>query len=275
MNELAKRISVAAFGIPLLIGASFLGGWYFFAIVVFISLIAQWEFYQIQENNDIHPQKISGIIKGIILLSTIQTKQWLTGSLLLIICLMLILANEMFRRHKNVSANIGVTLLGVLYIPFLLGSFLYLRSYVDILLPNVKFAGFKFILIIFASIWICDTFAYGFGKWLGKHKLYEKVSPNKSMEGAIAGVIGSVLTFVPVYYLSVLPITIAEVFLFGIVIGIVGQTGDLVESWFKRDAGVKDSSALLPGHGGMLDRFDSLIFVSPAMFILIIILYKL
>ena len=273
MSELAKRITVAAFGIPLLVGLNFLGGWYFFSVVLIISIVSQWEFYQMQKNNDIHPQKISGIIKGVILLFTVQTQQWLIGSLLLIVCLMMILANEMFRHHKNVSANIGVTLLGVYYIPFLLGSFLYLRGYVDSLFPHVEYSGFKFILIVFATIWICDTFAYAFGKMLGKHKLYEKVSPNKSIEGAAAGVIGSVLTFILVKYFNILPISLLEVFLFGIVMGIVGQTGDLVESWFKRDAGVKDSSALLPGHGGMLDRFDSLIFVSPAMLVLMVILY--
>ena len=273
MGELAKRISVAIFGIPLLLGLSYLGGWYFLCVILLISVVAQWEFYQIQKNNNISPQKISGIIKGIILLFTVQTEQWLVGSLLLIVCLMFILATEMFRGQKNVSANIGVTILGVFYIPFLLASFLYLRSYVDSLYLQVANSGFKFILIVFATIWICDTFAYGFGKAFGKHKLYEKVSPNKSIEGAVAGVIGSILTFVLVKYLNILPISILEVFIFGIVIGIVGQTGDLVESWFKRDAGVKDSSSLLPGHGGMLDRFDSLIFVSPAMLVLIVILY--
>jgi phosphatidate cytidylyltransferase len=273
MGELAKRISVAIFGIPLLVGLNYLGGWYFFTVVLIISIIAQWEFYDLQKGNGIHPQKFSGIIKGIIILLTVQTKLWLEGSLLLIICLMLILATEMFRRQKNVSANIGVTLLGVMYIPFLLASFLYIRGYVDLLFPSVENAGFKFILIIFATIWICDTFAYGFGKWLGKHKLYEKVSPNKSIEGAVAGVIGSILTFTLVKYFSVLPVSFWQVIIFGVVTGIIGQTGDLVESWFKRDAGVKDSSALLPGHGGMLDRFDSLIFVSPAMLVLLVILY--
>jgi len=272
MSELAKRLSVAAFGIPALIFLNFLGGWYFFAVILLISVVAQWEFYQLQKHNKIYPQNISGIIAGIILLLTVQTNQWLAGSLLLIICLMMILANEMFRRQKNVSANIGVTFLGVLYIPLLIGSFLYLRTYVDHLYPNVEISGFIFILVVFAAIWICDTFAYAFGRLLGKHKLYEKVSPNKSIEGAIAGVVGSILTIGLVNYFNVLPISPLEVFLFGIAIGVLGQIGDLVESWFKRDAGVKDSSALLPGHGGMLDRFDSLIFVSPAMLILVVIL---
>ena len=273
MSELWKRISVAALGIPLLILLNYLGGWYFFSVILLISIVSQWEFYQIQKNNNIYPQNFSGIIAGIILLLTIQTQQWLGGSLLLIICLMMILATEMLRRQKNVSANIGVTLLGVLYIPMLLGSFLYLRTYIDGLFPNVENSGFTFILVVFATIWICDTFAYAFGRMLGKHKLYEKVSPNKTIEGAIAGVIGSVLVFVLVKYLNILPISFLQVYIFGIVIGVVGQTGDLVESWFKRDAGVKDSSALLPGHGGMLDRFDSLIFVSPAILVLMVILY--
>jgi len=273
MSELGKRISVAAVGIPLLVTLNYLGGWYFFSVILLISIVSQWEFYQIQKSNNIYPQNFSGIIAGIILLLTVQTQQWLAGSLLLIICLMMILANEMLRRHKNVSANIGVTLLGILYIPLLLGAFLYLRTHIDGLFPDVENSGFRFILVVFATIWICDTFAYAFGRMLGKHKLYEKVSPNKSIEGAVAGVIGSVLVFVLVKFLNILPFTLLEVFIFGIVMGIVGQTGDLVESWFKRDAGVKDSSALLPGHGGMLDRFDSLIFVSPAMLVLMVILY--
>ena len=105
-------------------------------------------------------------------------------------------------------------------------------------------------------------------------KLFEKVSPNKTIEGGIAGVIGSLLVLVLVKLLALFDFTWFHTILIGIVIGIIGQMGDLVESWFKRDAGVKDSSALLPGHGGMLDRFDSIIFVSPAMFLMLNLLLK-
>ena len=269
MKDLTKRVIVAFFGIPLLISATYLGGWYFFAIIILVSTVSLWEFYAIQRNKNIFPQRFIGIIAGILILTGVQTDAWhLTGIFVLII-MMLILGTEMFRTHKSVSINIGVTLLGIIYIPFFLAAFLYLRTHLDNLLPSVSQAGFKFIMMIFVSIWICDTFAYAFGRMLGKHKLFEKVSPNKTMEGGIAGIIGSLLVLGLVKQMDILPLSWMQTAGIGILIGIVGQAGDLVESWFKRDAGVKDSSNLLPGHGGMLDRFDSIIFVSPAMLILV------
>jgi len=273
MAELTRRILVALFGIPILMTATFLGDWFFFSVIVIISSVSQWEFYKIQTKKEIFPQSITGVIVGLAILLCINTREWVIIDSILIMALMFILANEMFRRYKNISANIGVTLLGILYIPLFLGTLVYIRSYVDQIWAGTPFAGFKFVMAIFISIWICDTFAYGFGKRFGRRKLYEKVSPNKTLLGGIAGIIGSILVFSIITFSDVLPLTWWQALIFGIVIGIVGQTGDLVESWFKRDAGVKDTSNLLPGHGGMLDRFDSIIFVSPAVFILISILF--
>ena len=112
------------------------------------------------------------------------------------------------------------------------------------------------------------------GKSLGKHKLFKRVSPNKSVEGAVAGVVGSILVFLIVKWIEFVPISYVFAIISGLIVGIIGQLGDLVESWFKRDAGVKDSSNILPGHGGILDRFDSLLFVSPAFLILYIMWLK-
>lgn len=269
MKDLTKRVIVAFFGIPLLISATYMGGWYFYSIIIIVSTVSLWEFYTIQKNKNIFPQRITGLIAGLIILTGVQTGAWHLTGLLVLIFMMLILATEMFRSHKTVSANIGVTILGIIYIPLFLAAFLYLRSYVDNLFPGVSQAGFKFIMMIFISIWICDTFAYGFGRMIGKHKLYEKVSPNKTMEGGIAGIVGSLLVLGLVKQMNVLPLSWMQAAGIGLLTGVVGQAGDLVESWFKRDAGVKDSSNLLPGHGGMLDRFDSIIFVSPAMLVLV------
>ena len=128
-------------------------------------------------------------------------------------------------------------------------------------------------MMILIMIWICDTFAYMFGILFGKHKLYEQVSPNKTIEGAVAGLVGSVLTVIIVKALGIIPMDWLSAIILGLTVGTFGQMGDLVESWFKRDAGVKDSSAILPGHGGMLDRFDSLLFLSPSLMILTFILF--
>ena len=100
-----------------------------------------------------------------------------------------------------------------------------------------------------------------------------KASPNKTIEGSIAGLFGAILTVIIVKALNILPFDWYHVIFMGIIIGIFGQIGDLVESWFKRDVGVKDSSTLLPGHGGMLDRFDSLFFLSPIVSILTFLLF--
>lgn len=269
MGELTKRILVAIFGIPLILILTYLGDWYFFSLILIITVVAQWEFYQIQLNKGIYPQDIIGIIIGVIILLGIQIDQLFYIVLVMIVAVMLIMVNEMFRKYTNVSSNIGVTLLGLIYIPLFLGTLLYMRHYVDLILPTIANAGFRFVTVMLATIWICDTFAYSFGSKFGKHKLYQKVSPNKSKEGAVAGLIGAILSYAVANCTGILPISWHASIAFGLAVGIVGQTGDLVESWFKRDTGVKDSSSLLPGHGGMLDRFDSLIFLSPAMLILV------
>ena len=121
--------------------------------------------------------------------------------------------------------------------------------------------------MLFVAIWMCDIFAYFGGSTFGKHKLYPKVSPKKSIEGAVSGFLGA---FVTVYFANVylLPeLSFAQVCVLVILLGLFGQIGDLIESLFKRDAGVKDSGNSIPGHGGVLDRLDSFIFVTPVVLI--------
>ena len=273
MNELTKRILIAIFGIPTITILIFLGGWYFFLLIFIIGTVAQWEFYTMHKKKDIHPQIINGLTGGVLILLGMQSGQWqIIGGILLLLILAM-LGYEMFAHRINAGLNIGVTLLGIIYIPLLLGLLIITRSSLDLGLAQTADAGFKFIMILLLTIWICDTFAYAFGRSFGKHKLYEKVSPNKTVEGALAGLLGAILTIFVVKSLSIFPLNWSEAVLIGLVIGVLGQMGDLVESWFKRDVGVKDSSSLLPGHGGMLDRFDSLIFLSPAVYILVSILF--
>lgn len=273
MNELSKRILVAIFGIPVITVLIFLGQWYFFGLVLLISLIAQWEFYAMQKRKDIRPQVFNGLLSGILLLLGIQTGEWGFWGSLLIPMLIIILSLEMIRYHEKVSINIGVTLVGIFYIPVMLGTLISTMDYINHAFNGVVYAGSIFIIVLLVTIWLCDTFAYAFGILFGKHKLNEQVSPNKTIEGAIAGLSGAVLSLVLVKAFDILPVSWLSAILIGLAVGLIGQTGDLVESWFKRDAGVKDSSTLLPGHGGMLDRFDSLIFIAPVMYLMVRILF--
>jgi phosphatidate cytidylyltransferase len=273
MRELTKRILVALIGIPAILGLTFLGGWFFFILILLISVVAQLEFYEMQKKKNFLPQRYNGIIAGILLLLGIQTGEWQPIGIGLVFILMLIMAFEMLRHHDNVSINVGITLVGILYIPLFLGTLIYTKSYVDDTFSGVQYSGFKYIMMILITIWICDTFAYAFGKTFGKHKLYEKVSPNKTIEGGVAGLMGAIVTVLIVKAFNILPMSWMSAIIIGFSVGLLGQMGDLVESWFKRDAGVKDSSTILPGHGGMLDRFDSLLFLSPSLLILTQLLF--
>lgn len=133
--------------------------------------------------------------------------------------------------------------------------------------------GGAFVLLMFVGIWTCDSFAYFGGRAFGRHKLFERVSPKKTWEGAIAGAIAGIAVCVGLgYWLTGL--TWYDGLFIGIAAGVFGQIGDLAESHLKRACGVKDSSQIIPGHGGILDRFDSLLFVAPPVYIyLIIVLY--
>jgi phosphatidate cytidylyltransferase len=268
MSELTKRIIVAIMGIPAIVVLTYLGGWYFFALISIISMVALWEFYTMQKKQDQKPQVVTGIAAGLLILIGFQTGEWILIGNLLILLVIGILLYEMLQANEKASINIGITIVGVVYIPFFMAMLLSTRNFLDQSLPDTIQAGFTFVMILLVTIWICDTLAYSVGSALGKHKLYEKVSPNKTWEGAVAGLLSAVLTIVCVKLLNLLPLDWFKSIILGLTIGTIGQLGDLVESWFKRNTGVKDSSSLLPGHGGMLDRFDSLIFLSPAMFIL-------
>jgi phosphatidate cytidylyltransferase len=120
---------------------------------------------------------------------------------------------------------------------------------------------------VFAIIWICDSAAFHVGSALGKHKLFPRVSPQKSWEGAGAGLIFAILSALAAKYLVLPFLPVAGAIVIGTIVGTIGQLGDLTESLMKRDAGVKDSSTLIPGHGGAFDRFDSVLLVAPCVYL--------
>ncbi len=273
MKELFIRIAVAVIGIPLLLFILIKGGVYFYLFSVIVTLIGQWEMYRMLENKNGKPNFWPGILTGQIILAFIfigsQTYLLVLGLLILLY----IIGAEMFRNDGSALLNVSSTLLGIVYPTFFWGMLLYLRLYFGHLYPSGGNLGGPFVIVLFVTIWICDTFAYFFGMKFGKHRLFERVSPKKSWEGAVAGLFGALLVYFVVYFWQIIPITLPVALISGLIVGIFGQFGDLVESWFKRDAGIKDSSDLLPGHGGILDRFDSILFSAPLFLIMLMLLY--
>ncbi|RPI71948.1 MAG: phosphatidate cytidylyltransferase, partial [Ignavibacteriales bacterium] len=173
---------------------------------------------------------------------------------------------ELFRDNGSAILNIGASLLGIFYIGLFSSALLAIREFY----PNIGdiyFRGGYLIISIFASIWICDSAAYYGGTALGKHKLFPRVSPNKSWEGAIFGFVFAIIAMLLAKIIVLNFLSWGTAIAIGIIVGVFGQIGDLIESLFKRDAEVKDSSSIIPGHGGIFDRFDSLLYTAPLILI--------
>ena len=304
--SLPKRVGVAVVAIPAMTWLAYLGGYYFLFLVAAISSLALHEFYRLAEGKGVFPQKTVGIIFGLLInvafifdrfsldiLSFLQRygrhpsmlspHQFLLCSVLLF--LLVVSSVELFRRKGSPIQNAATTVLGVLFVSLFLGTLIQTRELFPFGFPAGRFfphalpdeselaqinrwGGFT-IISLFATIWICDTAAYFGGLAIGKHKLFERVSPNKTWEGAVFGFVFSVIAMVVARSLFLGYLSLEQGIIIGILIGVFGQLGDLVESRFKRDAGVKDSSTIIPGHGGVFDRFDSLIFVSPIVYLYI------
>lgn len=155
---------------------------------------------------------------------------------------------------KQTIPQLGWLGLGLLYLPLLLGHLVLLRQ-----LPD----GREWIFMTLLTVMACDSFAYFTGMNFGKRKLYPAVSPNKSIEGGLGGLLGAVVAVLLAKVIFLPQIGYVEGILFGLLLGCAGQIGDLFESLLKRACGVKDSGKLIPGHGGLLDRLDSLLFAFP------------
>jgi phosphatidate cytidylyltransferase len=265
---------MALWGIPLILGLSFLGKFYFLVLLLIINVFSLWEFYSIYINQKINAYKFLGLSFSIILLIA---SYYYTLEILTIIFLIILLG--ILIRHIRISqplstSNTALTITGIFYITIFLITLLKVRQNFSSWTNSSEEvnAGGIFFILLWISIWVCDTMAYFGGRVFGKHKLAPLASPNKTVEGAVFGFIGAIIIFIGIGPLVLPNLSISYFWIFAGIVGIFGQIGDLVESRFKRDANVKDTSRILPGHGGFLDRFDSIIFISPLLFILLFLL---
>jgi phosphatidate cytidylyltransferase len=258
MNPLLLRVLTALVLIPIAVGAVVLGGWWFALVVVVASCLAQWELYGLAERAGHRPMKELGLAAGALV---VLIPAWSGALPLAALAVLGLLACELFRRNEAPLAAVAVGILGVVYPAALVAWFVHLRLAAA---PVIGEAGASWLLLtIFISVWAADTAAYFTGRSFGRRPLFERVSPKKTIEGAVGGVVGAILVVI-LLQIAFLPfITVLDAVVLGLIGGIVGPVGDLVESLFKRSVDAKDSGRLLPGHGGMLDRIDAMIFVAP------------
>ncbi len=264
MNNFASRMLINIIGIPAILLLIHLGGIPFVLFITVMVFIAQVELYLLMRKKGIAPLLLPGVLAGVIWQ---LASFYLPGALLLYLLIglvVLLLLAGLVHQIKNVTVDLASTLFGFVYLPVLTSTI--------ILMHNIPGRGRSIVFLLFVTIWVCDSLAFIIGKWLGRRKIAPKISPNKTYAGCIGGLFGAVLTVLIFYFLGWAPdfMSIMQLIIFGILAGVFGQAGDFVESAFKRDAEVKDSSNLLLGHGGVLDRFDSFFIAAPVIFLYII-----
>jgi phosphatidate cytidylyltransferase len=265
-GELAKRVGVALIGIPVAVGLVFLGGYWLAGFVALLASVAAWEFAVMHRESGVTaaPLVAAALAAAYVLLAaTLSTEAYLVSITLVTLIVIAALAIAGVPQARP-GAMVMSSVFGALYTGVTLAFALWLRAEGGAA-PGL--AGATVLMLPVAITWLGDTAAYFVGKAIGRHKLAPVISPKKTWEGAVAGFIataGGALLYVALTR-SLVPWTmsVGELLGLGAILAVVGQAGDLFESRLKRECGVKDSSGLLPGHGGVLDRLDSMLFVFP------------
>jgi phosphatidate cytidylyltransferase len=269
MGSGIKRILTALVGIPLVAGAMFIGGLWFAVFVAIIAGIGQHELYRFQNRLSRSPAVIPGLLIGAVLIFRSHLDEYVPVEpvLLGVIVLLFLDAIRVGPEGKPLS-RAGSTLVGIVYPALFLSYLPEIRDGLETSLGSAD--AFGLTLMLFVLIWICDTAAYYTGRALGKTPLAPSISPNKTWEGSFGGISGAIAGAAAARVLFFPFLTWTDVIVFGLIAGVIGQVGDLVESAMKRSADVKDSGTLLPGHGGILDRFDSIIMATPVYYLYLI-----
>lgn len=270
--SLPARVLSAVVFLPLLVLMARTGGVVYLLFTLAVIGLGLREFYTLLEAKGLSPHWKSGMfavlvlpIAGYLRAQTHRVEEWHLGAFFTVLIGAVLLAELRRGAGKQAVANSAATFLGVLYIGWL-------GSHIDLLRELPRFLhlpyglGASFALLPFFLTWTCDTAAYSFGRLWGRTKMMPSVSPAKSVEGGVAGLLVAVGAAFAARAWFAPYLTVIDALALGLLVGVFGQLGDLVESLLKRDAETKDSSRLIPGHGGVLDRFDSLLFTAPIVY---------
>jgi len=257
-----KRTISALIGAPIFLELTYLGGPYTAFLVVLLTLLSLWEFLQLGEHLGLHPwYKLTTVVAVVWLIGLfIGGKEWMMPAL--VFWLLIGLGRLALTYPKTLFLEASFNLLSILYTVVLLSHFYLLRQ-----LPR----GLEWTFLTILLVWATDIGAYLIGKRFGRHLLAPQVSPKKTIEGSLGGLVFCIVVAFAFWRL-VGGTSWVTYMIVAVIVGISAQIGDLFESALKRSAGVKDSGKLIPGHGGVLDRFDSLIFALPLVYYGVILL---
>jgi len=262
MSPLVSRIVVVAVLLPLVIGLVYLGGWWLFGLALVGGLLALHELYVMVR--DLRPLVLGGYLGFVATLLGLELGgvEWMLGGLLATFVLAFVVYG-LGGVRQSATTSFGVTLLGVAWVGAGIGCLLLIRDIAEF--------GFWAVMTVLFTVFAADTGAFFVGRAVGRHRMAPAISPNKSWEGFVGGVLAAVgMAFVILYRDRDEFLTIPESLLLGLVIALAAVLGDLFESAIKRDLEVKDSGRVLGGHGGMLDRLDSLLWAGPAAYFTIL-----
>jgi len=249
---LRHRILTAVVGLPLLIAIIWFGEPWFTILIAAMSALAGWEFYRMAGGLRVQPITYFGIAWILLLIVSPHCPYPPTLPFLITSAIVVSLIWLLFRRPRDQAfPNWAWTMAGILYIGWMLSYWVQLRGLED---------GRELVFLAMFTTFASDTSAFFIGRTWGKHALVPAISSGKTWEGAIGGLLSSIAASLIISVIFTLPFSYWQIALVGLIISVFAQLGDLVESLLKRNTGVKDASKLIPGHGGILDRLDSLIF---------------
>ncbi|MEA3500036.1 MAG: phosphatidate cytidylyltransferase [Candidatus Marinimicrobia bacterium] len=261
-KKLLNRIFISVLYVPTIVILLYFGKFYFLGFIMIVAGLALWELFNITK----FPSTVLKIIN--IVLSMLGALALYGNKFVFVVLLIFLLFSLnsvilMIFYEKNFIKNLFLSIGGFIYPALSIGSLILIREFPKLITVPYS-TGWTLGILLFLGIWICDMFAYFFGVAYGKNKIYPSVSPNKSWEGTIAGIFGSIIVYLIAYKFNVINFfNFWDYLAMALITGVFGQLGDFVESKIKRTIGVKDSSNLLMEHGGVLDRFDSLALAAP------------